>query len=238
MIFLRRRFQPGLWSIALTLAGVALFSGLGMWQLERAAFKDAVQQNYQQRLAEDYQRFDADAPLTDLEFRKLRLVGEFDNAHSLLLDNRIYQGKAGYEVLTPLRLAGSDRILLVNRGWIAPGDSRQQLPQILPPAPAASVEGIVSFADAGGYRLGEVRLGDDWPQLIPYIDMPALQQQFSSELLPLVLWMAEEQPGHYQRDWKPVWADPDKSRAYATQWFSFAVIAGILFLILNLRKIE
>lgn len=238
MIFLRRHFQPAWWSVALTLAAIVLFSGLGLWQLERAAYKETVQQTYQQRLAEDYQRFDADASMLDLEFRKLRLVGEFDNAHSLLLDNQFYQRKAGYQVLTPLRLADSGRILLVNRGWIAPGDSRQHLPQILPPPPAPAVEGIVSFVDAGGYRLGEVELGEDWPQLIPFIDMSALQRQYSSDLLPLVLWLAPEQPDHYARDWSPVWADPDKSRAYATQWFSFAVVAGILFLIINLRKIE
>ena len=57
-------------------------------------------------------------------------------------------------------------------------------------------------------------------------------------MLPVVLWLAPEQQGNYVRDWNPVWMRPEKSRAYATQWFAFAVVALVFFVILNLRKIE
>jgi cytochrome oxidase assembly protein ShyY1 len=40
------------------------------------------------------------------------------------------------------------------------------------------------------------------------------------------------------RVWNPVWMRPEKSRAYATQWFTFALLAMVFFVILNLRKIE
>jgi cytochrome oxidase assembly protein ShyY1 len=54
----------------------------------------------------------------------------------------------------------------------------------------------------------------------------------------MVLWMAPESRGNYLRDWHPVWLPPERSRAYAVQWFSFAGIALLLFILLNLRKIE
>jgi len=52
------------------------------------------------------------------------------------------------------------------------------------------------------------------------------------------LWLAPEREGHYVRDWNPVWMRPEKSRAYATQWFAFALLSLVFFVILNLRKIE
>ena len=86
--------------------------------------------------------------------------------------------------------------------------------------------------------MGGISLGDEWPQVIPFIDIPALQAGFDNRLLPIVVWLGAEQQGAYVRDWQPVWLKPEKSRAYALQWFAFAAIALILFFVLNLRKLH
>ena len=86
--------------------------------------------------------------------------------------------------------------------------------------------------------MGGVHLSGRWPQLLPYIDIEALQGAFDGRLQPWILWLAPEQPGAYVRDWQPVWMRPEKSRAYALQWFAFALLALVFFIILNLRKIE
>ncbi len=57
------------------------------------------------------------------------------------------------------------------------------------------------------------------------------------KLLPIVLWLAVEHEAYYVRDWNPVWMKPEKSGAYTTQWFAFAILA-LVFIILNLRKNE
>ena len=94
-----RRFRPAWWSAVLTAFGVVLFVSLGMWQLERAAFKDAVQAKFERRLAQDYaQLTDAD-DLGDVQYRKLRLEGDYQTRHNFLLDNQTYEGKAGYQVM-------------------------------------------------------------------------------------------------------------------------------------------
>ncbi len=238
MIFWGRKFKAAWWSVVLTATGVILFISLGQWQLERAAYKDSIKQKFTQRLGQEYQVFKAGDSLDDLEFRKLILEGQYDNAHSFLVDNQLHQGKAGYHVLTPMQLANSDRIILVNRGWVEWGPSREHVPKILQPLEPRSVAGIARVPDEQGFRLGQVELGENWPQVIPFIDIAALQQQFSDRLLPLILWLAPDQQGHYIRAWNPVWANPEKSRAYATQWFSFALISCVLFIVLNLRKVE
>lgn len=233
-----RRFHPAWWSMLLTVAGVALFTALGMWQLERAAFKDSVQLRFEQRLSRDYQALARDDDLADVQYRKLRFTGRYQDEHHFLLDNQVHQGRAGYQVITPFKLVDSDFIVLINRGWAAWGDSRESMPQILPPRTAGEVSGIAFVPGEPALSLGGVQLTGDWPQLIPYVDIAALQQQYSKQLLPMVLWLAPEQPGVYVRDWDPIWLPPEKSRAYAVQWFGFAALALILFVVLNLRKIE
>ena len=238
MIIVGRQFRPALWSILLTLGGVTLFVILGLWQLDRAEFKGAIIEKHKLRLAQPARHFNARDDLADVEFRRLIVRGEYDLEHSFYVDNKLHRGEAGYLVLTPFKLADSEQIILVDRGWVALGGSRQILPALRPAKVESPVTGVASFPDSGGFRMGELSLSGQWPLVIPYIDIEALQAQFSPQLLPLVLRLAPDQPGHYIRAWKPVWADPEKSRAYAVQWFAFALIALTLFLVLNLRKVE
>ena len=99
------------------------------------------------------------------------------------------------------------------------------------------------FPSESAFQMGTGALSDDWPQavryqLIPHVDIAALQATFEGRLLPWMLWLSPEQQGYYVRDWKPVWMRPEKSRAYAVQWFAFALVALVFFIIMNLRKIE
>ena len=222
----------------IALVVVAIFVALGLWQLDRAELKDSVKAKYESRLEAGYQRFSAGDSLDDIDYRNLILEGEFDISRTILLDNKVFEGRAGYEVLTPFILTGSRKVVLVNRGWMALGNSRDVMPVIKLPKVLVSVKGIASVPNTDGFRMGVVSLGDSWPQVVPFIDVKAMQASFSGDLLPLVLWLAPDQPGYYQRSWKPIWADPDKSRAYALQWFIFAMIAAGLYVFLNLRKLE
>lgn len=233
-----RRFRPRPWSVVATLAAVGLCVGLGSWQLQRAAYKQAVEERFERRLADEYSEYVGGVDMDDLQFRKLAFRGRYEVAHNFLLDNQVHRGRAGYHVLTPLYLDRSDHILLVDRGWAEWGPRRQPLPAIPAPPQTGTVRGIVFYPSEPALDLGGVGLGGEWPQLISRIDIDALRAQYSARVLPFVLWLAPEEPGHLVRDWDPVWLPPEKSRAYAVQWFSFAAIVVILFVGLNLRKVE
>src|SRR5712675_2812989 len=92
-------FRPRAW--ALVLAGLACAAGiaLGNWQARRAEQKRVLG--------------------AELAAKQIAARGTFLPRHSVLLDNKLRHGRPGYEVITPLRLAGSDMHVLVNRGWIA-----------------------------------------------------------------------------------------------------------------------
>ena len=238
MILAGRRFQPAWWSILLTLLGMALFIGLGSWQLHRAEYKQAIQDRFEKQLAEPYQTVSSVADLRDIQYRKLRLFGRYDNVRNLLLDNRLHRGRLGYQVLTPLMLRDSDAVLLVNRGWTPWGETRQQTAPIVQADSDGGVVGIAFYPSEPALELGEFELTGEWPLLIQNIDIEALQPGFDGRLLPWILWLAPETDDAYLRDWQPLWMRPEKSRAYAVQWFAFAVLALVLFIILNLRKVE
>ena len=131
-----------------------------------------------------------------------------------------------------------DAIVLVNRGWAPWGSSRNPLPEIEPARLDSRIKGIAQVPQPSKFRLGDIQIDQQWPQLLPYIDIEILREQYSDRLLPMILWLAPEQPGHYVREWRPIWLPPERSRAYAVQWFAFAGIALCLFFILNLRKTE
>jgi surfeit locus 1 family protein len=233
-----RRFKPALWSLALTLAGMSLFIALGFWQLQRAALKEDIENRFEQRLAEPYRALGSLADSADVEYRRLVLQGSYDSEHSLFVDNQLHRGRAGYHVLTPLRLRDSDDVVLVNRGWAPWGGSREVTPAVAEPVSVDGVAGIAYFPSEPALQMGDATADGGWPRLIPYVDIDALQPLYQGRLLPWVLWLAPEYPGEYVRDWNPVWMRPEKSRAYATQWFAFALLALVLFVILNLRKTE
>jgi len=238
MRFGQRQFCPSLLMTVLTFAGLIIFVSLGLWQLDRAVFKMNIQNQFEARLAEKYLAADAEFIRTlDAPYYKVLVEGKYLTDKTMLLDNQLHTGKAGYHVITPFRMKGSQQILLVNRGWLPLGRDRQQLPKIELPKLSGQVKGILSQV-AEGFRLGEINLTNSWPQLLPFIDLDVMQQTFDQQLLPFVLWLSPEQPGFYIRDWHPVWYDPEKSRAYAVQWFSFAVILLILFFGLNLRVVK
>jgi surfeit locus 1 family protein len=236
MIIFNRRFAPSWKMTILTLAGITLFSSLGFWQLERAIFKDGIMKKFEARLEADYRQFEAWESLSDIEFQKIIIGGHYDTGRTLLIDNQLHRGQAGYHVITPFILNGGDKIVLVNRGWVALGNSREQLPGIEKPVVDGSIRGIANTPDTGSFRMGEISLGDKWPQVIPFLDIEAMQAQYNNRLLPIIIWLEPEQAGHYQRVWNPVWLSPDKSRAYAWQWFAFAAISLGLFIGLNRRS--
>nr|WP_209022957.1 SURF1 family protein [Sphingomonas kaistensis] len=111
--------------IALCACLALLFAGLGVWQVERLAWKRDLIARVDARLA---------APPVDLasrtslpEYSRVRASGRFDHARETLVDALTERGK-GFWVLTPLVTA--DRKILVNRGFVpsdrAPASSRSQ----------------------------------------------------------------------------------------------------------------
>ena len=133
-----RRFRPE-WIPTLAVAAVLVLTlSAGRWQLDRAAYKVALQQRIE--AAANAAPVSVQAGITgdasSMAWHPIEATGRFEADKVVFLDNRLRDGVPGYEVLTPLRLSGSDRVLLVNRGWIAAPRQRERLPRVETPAEA------------------------------------------------------------------------------------------------------
>lgn len=233
---LNRDFSPSLFILILTLFSFGLCVVLGFWQLDRADFKREIQDRYLQQLGEPFQFFILEPEVNpSFNYRKIQLTGQYRTEHIILVDNQLNKGQAGYHVLMPFFIDSSNAVL-VDRGWVAADYDRSILPDINPPKDLQKVRGVVIIPSTEGFRMGEVEMSADWPQRIPYIDLSKIQQGVDYELLPYVVWQSPEMDDYYVRDWQPIWMPPEKSEAYALQWFSFAFVILVLFLGLNLKK--
>ncbi len=99
---------------------------LGIWQIERGQEKKDIYNLYLNNISKEPEMFHnlhENIP----EFTKIKIFGNFILEKQFLLDNQVYNQKAGYEVITPLEI--NDKILLVNRGWVS-NNNRQSIPDI------------------------------------------------------------------------------------------------------------
>lgn len=236
----RYRFAPGLWpSVAFALV-FPLLVGLGLWQMARAEAKQVL---VEQRAATELL-----APLQlgrhlelddDDRYRPAQVRGHYVAEQQWLLDNRVYRGQPGYHVFTPFRVAGEGGPgLLVNRGWVAVGASREFLPALPVTDGPVTLSGRLDSPASVGLVLGEVPLQSVADRVVVQsLDIDALARARGLDLLRYALVIDEGQPGGLQHDWSPIpEMGPEKHLGYAVQWFGLAVALLIIFAGVNTRR--
>lgn len=212
-----------------------LLVGLGVWQLGRAEEKHTLQELLTQQQDLPPVQWADDMP-TDVAdsahlYRQVIMSGQFDRQKSWLLDNRIWQGRIGYEVIVPFHLAHGGTIL-VNRGWIAGTGYRDRLPKIPPVGSAGSVTGQL-VKPSRNVLLAPQQQGADWPQTILQIDTEHMQQAVKGQLLPWVLQIDPQHSAALSVNWQNVNMPASKHLGYAWQWFTMALALLVLSIFAN-----
>ena len=230
--------RPRRLPMLMTLVLVPALVGLGVWQLQRAEEKRVLQAQWQR------QRDMAPRPLAEVlrgqapRFAPVVAQGRFDTGHQFLLDNQIRSHRPGYQVLTPLRLQGSERAILVNRGWIPMGDGRRDLPRIPTPEGSVRVTGYLVDPPQAGLRLGPADPGKGrWPKVVQYLAPQRASRQLGYPVVARAVRLAEGAPHGFPRDWNaPLPVGPARHTGYALQWFGLGVAVLVIFLAVNLRR--
>jgi len=232
-----RAFAPSLTFTVLALVLAALFVRLGVWQWQRGVYAQAQWQRFARgtdRLLELGERATTEVPL----YQRVSVSGQLDGTHQFLLDNRIWRGRAGYEVLTPLTRA-QPPLLLVDRGWVPFGGVRAQLPDVRLTAPGAvTLTGRIGTLPSPGLASGRAPPAPaaPWPKVTSFPQMSELAAALGSELSPRLLLLDAGAPYGYQRDWQPPGLPPLRHFSYAVQWWSFAVLALAAWVVVSLRR--
>lgn len=230
----RRGFRPGWLPSLLVLALLPALCALGGWQLQRAAEKRALLAAAASASAApplavaELERLDAPA------FRRVRLQGRFDAAHSLLLDNRQRVGRPGVELLQPFLDRPSGRWLLVNRGWL-PWPDRRTPPAFATPDGELSLLASVYRPPGAAFLLGDGAPGTGWPRLVNAVDGAALWRELRRAGPAVELRLAPG-PASYLGDWPLASIGPERHLGYAVQWFALAATLLGLYLWFGVRQ--
>jgi surfeit locus 1 family protein len=220
---------------AIFLILVGLFVRAGFWQLDRADQKLALLASFSVGAEAEILRTPVNSEAADgLRYRRMELTGHYIPERQILLDNMVSGGLNGYQVLTPFR--SGDLLVLVNRGWLRSAPDRTQLPDINVTAEPRSIIARINRFPVPGIRLeAPIDTGNIWPKRLLYPDQAALATILEADIPDYQLLLDPDQADGYQRDWQAVDIGPQKNYGYAFQWFSFAVLALVLFSIICIR---
>jgi len=212
---------------------VALTLSLSRWQAQRAEEKRALQARMESRLAEPPVLLTgASSDAGPLVFRRVRAVGEWIPEGQVFIDNRVEGERAGFHVVTPLRLRGTREAVLVNRGWIERTSAYPAAPAVPVPSGTVEVTGVATLPPQRYIELsGETVTGNVWQNLS--IERYARAQHMA--LLPVVVLADRPAPGltavHETPD-----AGVAKHVEYEFTWLALALTAVALWLALNTKR--
>ena len=222
-----------------------LTARLGVWQLDRAQQKLDLQARMQARASlaplstSDLARDEAAA--ADQHYRRIVLRGRWLTEHTVYLDNRQMNARPGFFVVTPLRLADGDAVL-VQRGWI-PRDfsDRTRLPPVPTLPGELQLEGRIAPPPSKLLELASVPGG----AIRQNLDLSEFARETGLRLRPLSVQQttpaqpvvtpgesaaapAGGAPDGLLRQWLVPVVDVSKHHGYAFQWFALcALIIGL-----------
>jgi surfeit locus 1 family protein len=222
--------------ILLSVLSLFLFVKLGLWQLTRAGEKELMQRQFQQlQLQRAISIGDGIKPR---QYQGVKAQGKFLNDKQFLLDNQHVNHQFGYHVLTPL-LLGSGDVVIVDRGFLKGNIDRTILPPIEHVKAFLKLRGHSYYPSKKTFHLGPiVDNGNKWPKVVESIDLTLFSQLLHKPVLPFIIRLNDEQKYGFVRKWQIIAMSPTRHRAYAFQWFSFAAIVFILFIVLNVERVS
>jgi len=238
------------------LFAAALLS-LGTWQMKRAAEKSTILAAADRAQASEGVEPGAlgDLSVAAKQHSRVTFSGSYEPSRQFLWDNRVHKGRAGFEVITPVRTAAG--LVLVNRGWVVLGSSRTALPNVSLGADSlgtsVTIDGLFSRPSKGLISGEPFDPAAPWPRVMQFFDYAAMERALGEPVLAGVvqpqkvgdntnneqLTAEQVHTEFYTPNWEPTAAiGPVRHYGYAFQWYAMAVTLTILFIVYNTKRIE
>ena len=222
-------WTPNKTMLALALLFLPLLLALGTWQLGRAEQKRLLEAQMEQRQSR------APVALATLQtpepYTPVMVVGEYDNQHVWLLDNRQRDGRPGYEVVQAFIPESGQRVL-INRGWLAAGPQRSQLPDV--PRVQGHTTIFAEVAEVSDHPLLSASSEQhSWPRIITQIEPAVMAEQIGEPLAAFYLRLDASSSSALRTGWARLNMSSAKHSGYAAQWFAMAFALAVLTLFAN-----
>ena len=235
-----RAFAPQPWAVLVTAAALAAFVSLGYWQLGRAREKQALIDGF---IAGNQTSVDATGLGFDelARYQHVRLRGTYDPTRQILLDNMpsTRTGRPGFRVLTPLERSDGKGWVLVDRGWVPLGETREALPDVSVESIERDVRGRLDRLPVPGLRLGPAAPPgpQGWPRVMNFPLEADVEAALGDGVESRIVLLDPDLPEGYEREWRPsLGFGPERHLGYAIQWFAAAIAATVIFVALSLRR--
>jgi surfeit locus 1 family protein len=203
---------------------------LGFWQLGRAAQKETLQSAMQQQASKPPLTQQVFLNLNDVNevlHQRVLLAGTWVSQSTVYLDNRQMDGKVGFFVLTPFRLEGSEKVIVVQRGWAQRNfEQRETVPVVETPSGLVQIEGHIALAPSKLYEPGQSAKG----LIRQNLDLQAFRSETGLPILNFTVRQTGLPSQGLRRDWPAVNFGIDKHYGYAFQWFGLSALVIALYL--------
>lgn len=217
---------------------VPLFIKLGLWQYNKAKLKQEIQTSYNASLADEALRLPARLDNLDAwKHKKVKIKGHYETKYQILLDNQVEDSRAGFHVLTPLKIEGRSDYVLVNRGWIAGGTTHTDMPLISTPEEPVEIVGLVWVPSKKIFTLESKAQKSQWNKVWQHMDLERYQNSVAIKVLPIVIKLDNKSnAGGFVRNWQLPADKIATNMGYAYQWFGFAIASILIFLYSSIKK--
>ena len=230
----KKKFNPGIRISIFFVFFAILFFSLGLWQIERGNNKATILKEFDNNLNREPSYLSSESKKWDRVFVR----GTWVNSKQILIDNTINRGIAGYKVITPLNIEGSDKTILVDRGWIKQNKYREVLPDISIEEKNETVSGILELPELG-LVLSNDLVTSEWPKISQSKNFEILAEQFDMNLFPMIL-LADpiNQKSLEYIKITPTNMTPTKHYGYSAQWFLMFLVLCVMYIWYGLNKYE
>lgn len=223
----------GLLSLCLLLS---VLISLGFWQLDRAESKRTI--NREQALI----KTSAPIAITDISLDAINITpstrvmveGEYVNQQSIFIQNQMFQGRRGYEVMTPMVLAGEQRWVLISRGWVPESKDPENIPAL---GGKQILVGELFLPNKKSFLLAPNIENSTWPIKLHHFNFDTIKTAYDGNIFPFIIRLDETSPGIFQRHWKTKVLNPGTNTSYALQWFAMALLALVISIVFNSNTI-
>ena len=228
----RKKFNPGVRITIFFVIFAIVFFSLGIWQIERGQTKTQIMSEFENKLTKEPIYLNAESKKWD----RVLVSGKWESKKQLLIDNVIHQGIAGYKVLTPLRIDETNKLILVDRGWIKQNKFRDQLPDIQIPDDFESVSGTLEQPELG-LVLSEELISNNWPKISQTKNVEVISKAYTEEIFPMIL-LADPLLKNSLEYIKitPTNMTPIKHYGYSSQWFLMFIVLCFMYIWYGLSR--
>lgn len=228
----RKKFNPGVRITIFFVIFAVVFFSLGIWQIERGQTKTQIMSEFENKLTKEPIYLNAESKKWD----RVLVSGRWENKKQLLIDNVIHQGIAGYKVLTPLRIDETNKLILVDRGWIKQNKFRDQLPDIQIPDDFESVSGTLEQPELG-LVLSDELISNNWPKISQTKNVEVISKAYAEEIFPMIL-LADPLLKNSLEYIKitPTNMTPIKHYGYSSQWFLMFIVLCFMYIWYGLSR--